>query len=74
MSRDEILAETIARLEAERYAPSPRPVEELLHPTPTPGPAGGYHPVTAAEAAHNRAVLAAAVGDDTTLIAWRESA
>jgi hypothetical protein len=68
MSPHEILAETVARLTAERYAPSPRPVTELLNPTRTSMPRDAYEPVTAQEAARNRALLAAAIGDDTHLL------
>lgn len=71
MTRDEILEETIARLEAERYAPSPRPLEELLHPTKAVGErprqatdlGTAIPPPTPEEQAHNLQTLLDAVND-----------
>jgi len=54
MSRREILQDTLARLEAERYAPLP------------PRPRRAYHcePLTPEQQAENRRILADAIGDD----------
>jgi hypothetical protein len=61
MSRARILADTIARLEAERYAPlPPRPEPELTGWTPE-------------EQAEHRAILLDALSGDSVVVAWREA-
>jgi hypothetical protein len=64
--RSDILAETLAHLEAERFSGPRRPEVQ---------PAGGaalQPPVTAGEAERNAALLLAAITDDDTLIDFYE--
>lgn len=63
MNRRAILAEVLAAMEAERFAP--------VRPQPKPVPRG-CEPITPEQAAENLAVLADAVSGDETAIAWRE--
>jgi hypothetical protein len=61
MSRKEILADTLARLEAERYAPLPRrPAQPGYRDPPTE--------LTPEEQADNRRILARAIGEDLWLV------
>lgn len=63
MTRRQILAEVLARLEAERFAP-PRPEPPPCSPLPPP--------VTDADAASNARRLLEAIGDDPVVAAWAE--
>lgn len=63
--RGRILAETLARLEAERFSGPRRP--EFSAPRPDPPPE-----VTAEQAADNAARLLAALDDDQTVIDFIE--
>lgn len=63
MNRRQIMAEVLAHLEAERFAP--------VKPQPKPVPRG-CEPITPEQAAENLAILTDAIGSDETVIAWRE--
>ena len=60
MTRREIMAEVLAHLEAERFAPVvPRPTPEL-------------EPITPEQAARNLATLTDALSADPVVVAWVE--
>lgn len=60
MTRRQIMAEVLAHLEAERFAPSPRPDD--------PEPIGW----TPEEQATHRATLEDTLSDDPVVVAWAE--
>lgn len=61
MTRARILANILAHLEAERFAP----VKPQRHRTTLP-------PVTPEQAERNRQILADALSDDPVVVGWRE--
>jgi hypothetical protein len=60
MTRRQILAEVLAHLEAERFAPGPRPPSMVANCDPP-------EPITEEQAAVNRKRLEEALGDDVHL-------
>lgn len=63
MTRRDVLAEVLAVMEAERFAPvKPRTPERLRVP----------EPITPEQAEANRAQLEAALSDDPAVVAWVE--
>ena len=63
MNRRQILAEVLAVMEAERFAPvKPRTPEGLRAP----------EPITPEQAEANRAQLEAALSDDPVVVEWAE--
>jgi hypothetical protein len=62
MKRAQILAEVLAHLEAERFAPV----------TPRPSPSPNLAPITAAQAEANRQALEDALTCDPVVLAWLE--